>query len=432
MTVTLTIEIHIFGTWRHAATLRLEQPQMGIRGPAILDYEDAYWFDVTDGQTAPFDARAVSVRCPVDLSPRRFPTWPAFLLDLMPQGSARQRLAQRWNRDPNDPAIELDLLLHGAAAPVGNLRVAEAWSAERERIAGLPRIGLTDAQLRDQDDLFDEIAERFALTASGSSGVQGEWPKLLLTRARDGLWYPDVQVEDDDAIDHLLVKMLRGDGDEWRQILAAESGYLELARAVGLRVGRALVHTGRALLIPRFDREREADGALVRIGQESLVSAIGVAEFGHVGRHETYLEMLQAVASDPVGETIEYVLRDAFNRATGNTDNHGRNTALMKRGDGRIGLTPLYDVAPMRLAPTVVQRSTHWGGNLHPDDWGAVCRAAAGDRVPAAKIVRALADRAPAFAELPRLARQLDIPDAVVDRCVARASDVARALEALA
>ncbi|WP_425962188.1 hypothetical protein [Rhizobium nepotum] len=42
-----------------------------------------------------------------------------------------------------------------------------------------------------------EVADRFAMLASGSSGLQGEWPKVSMTQAADGLYYPDSFVTDD-------------------------------------------------------------------------------------------------------------------------------------------------------------------------------------------------------------------------------------------
>jgi len=76
--------------------------------------------------------------------------------------------------------------------------------------------------------------------------------------------------------------------------------------------------------------------------------------------HENYLQVIREVSTDPVKEVTEYVLRDILNLAMGNTDNHGRNTAMRKNDDGNIGLSPLYDFAPMRLSSASVIRSTKW------------------------------------------------------------------------
>ena len=108
----------------------------------------------------------------------------------------------------------------------------------------------------------------------------------MLTRdRRDGLWYPDPTVGDGDAAEHAILKWAGDATEEARLVLAAEAPYLELARAFGLRCGAPLTHRGAGLMMPRFDRRIE-NGAVIRIGQESLVSAAGVAAFGHQARHE--------------------------------------------------------------------------------------------------------------------------------------------------
>jgi serine/threonine-protein kinase HipA len=194
---------------------------------------------------------------------------------------------------------------------------------------------------------------------SGSAGVQGAWPKLLLTQNKKGRWLPDPFVPDADATDHAIVKWVGNKHQETALILEAEAPYLELARAFGLRCARALTHRDGMLFIPRFDR-RITNGQVERLGQESIVSAAGIAAFGHHADHEDYLAILKAACDDPAADVTEYVLRDVLNLAMGNPDNHGRNTVLQKDVDGTIRLTPLYDFCPMRLDRTVVARSTTW------------------------------------------------------------------------
>ena len=98
----------------------------------------------------------------------------------------------------------------------------------------------------------------------------------------------------------------------------------------------------------------------MRLGQESLVSAIGVADFGHVGTHEAYIDVLRQYSANPFADIVEYLKRDIANLALGNPDNHGRNSALSKHQDGTIRLSPLFDFAPMRLAKEGIVRSTRW------------------------------------------------------------------------
>ena len=56
----------------------------------------------------------------------------------------------------------------------------------------------------------------------------------------------------------------------------------------------------------------------------------------------------------------EWLRRDLLNIAFGNSDNHGRNTALLKKA-GSIWLAPIYDFAPMKADPEGISRTTHWG-----------------------------------------------------------------------
>lgn len=79
-------------------------------------------------------------------------------------------------------------------------------------------------------------------------------------------------------------------------------------------------------------------------------------------QHLDVLNRLREAITDPpdFDETLcEYLVRDVINYTIGNSDNHGRNTALIKR-DGRISLTPAYDLAPMVLDREAVARTTVW------------------------------------------------------------------------
>jgi hypothetical protein len=62
-------------------------------------------------------------------------------------------------------------------------------------------------------------------------------------------------------------------------------------------------------------------------------------------------------ATDPRGELKELILRDVLDVALGNTDNHGRNTAVSKHLDGRIELSPIFDFSPMVLDPQRKRKS---------------------------------------------------------------------------
>ena len=373
--------------------------------------------DAVDAEV--IDRRALSVKLPVNLKSVRLKSWPAWLLDLMPQGIARQQLAQRLGMRADDPAVEIRLLRLAGGTPIGNMRIKEAWQDEQQRIAGATCPPLTDQDLATRSERFLDVVNRFALLASGSSGVQGEWPKALMTRsAVDRFWYPDPFVQTQDGAEHLIVKLLRSPNHEDRLIIAAEAPYLRVAKMFGLNVAAPLEFSNDVLRIPQIDRTLA--GSTVKLhGQESLVSALGIAEFGYIGFHEDYLAVIRAVSDDPAADTVEYIRRDVLNAAMGNPDNHGRNSALAKNADGGIRLSPLYDFAPMRLSATNVGRSTRWRclqGRDIEGHWGAVCKAASFDGLPAETIKAALLSLVDFLRDLPRHAAEAGVHQDVVDR----------------
>ncbi len=440
----LTLEIHHHDAWHRAATVEIASPIAGTRSSTMLDYDMDYvtTWDAEGLRTERWarDYRAVSVRYPLNFVQHVADHWPPFLLDLMPQGGARMRLARHAGYDdPDNPKVELSLLLHAAGGPIGNVRIREAWEREEGRIEESTFRGVSTEELLTRSDWFDDTMERFGYFAGGSSGVQGEWPKALFTQARDGLWYPDPLVRDTDAVDHAIVKLRRGDERAYELILQAEAAYLEIARAFGLRVGRPLRYCPGVLLIPRFDR-RIVSGRVHRLGQESLVAAKGVAEFGHIGSHEDYLRIIADSCTDPVAEVSEYILRDLLNLAMGNTDNHGRNTALQKLHDNAVALTPLYDFTPTRLDPRLVPRSTRWtclnGADADPDlqivvDTATEILQEAGVECAPGALAHAFAGKAGFLIDLPTLARKAGLSPDVVAVGLARHQDAARAVERL-
>ena len=345
----LTLQCHFNGAWHDAATLELKDAAAGFQGASIVDYDLDYFVTVASAEFAAgktvHDHRALSVCCPVDLETRYSRNWPPFLLDLMPQGHARRKLAEHLSLAEGSRASDLPLLLRSATGGIGNIRIKEATDAETERLRGVERHGVTEAEILKRSDRFMEVADRFEMLASGSSGLQGEWPKVSMTQANDGRYYPDSFVTDDEAVRHVIVKLVRSNEPMDRLILEGEALYSRIALEIGLNVSQPSTYAEGVLIIPRFDRKKEEGGGTVRLGQESLVSAIGVADFGHVGTHEAYIEVLRQYSADPFADIVEYLKRDIANLALGNPDNHGRNSALSKHQDGTIRLSPLFDFA---------------------------------------------------------------------------------------
>lgn len=363
-----TIQLNADGAWHDVASVRLLGPaDAGWRARTDSGYAVEWAFEHPGAR----DGHALCAQWPVGLEPLRAPHWPVFLIDLLPQGFGRRELLRRIGQSPLAGAsADWRLLLAGAGNPVGNLRVREAaeWLATH---AG-PTHGFTDEDVALRGDEFSEYLASHGLFVAGSSGVQGEWPKVLLTRAEDGLLYLDHTLPDARATAHYIVKFGRGTDPGLASILRHEAPFMALAAMLGLRVHASLTLRDRALFIPRFDRRIEGH-TVKRIAQESIAALCAMPGFDAVPSHDQVCFELMRRCTDPQQEVLEYLKRDIANLALGNKDNHARNTAVQRDFDGRIALAPLYDFAPMYLHPDGIARRIRWEDNDGGrPDWGRV------------------------------------------------------------
>ncbi|CAN5465838.1 type II toxin-antitoxin system HipA family toxin [soil metagenome] len=363
-----SIQLHMNGAWHDVGSVSLFGAEnVGWQASTYAGYAVEWAFE-HPGAT---DAHAMCARWPVGLEPLQAPHWPVFLIDMLPQGFGRQELLRRIGQSPMaGVGADWRLLLAGAGNPIGHLRVKEAaqWLAAN---AG-PQRGFTDVEVAQRGDEFSEYLASHGLFVAGSSGVQGEWPKILLTRAEDGLLYLDHTLPDERAREHYIVKFGRGTDPQLASILRHEAPYMNIARLLGLRVHAPLRLQQRALFIPRFDR-RTVDGSVTCLAQESIATLTGMPGFDAVPSHDQVCVDLIRRCTNPQAELLEYIKRDVANLAMGNKDNHARNTAVQRDFEGHIALTPVYDFAPMYLHPDGIARRIRWEGNDNGQpDWRLV------------------------------------------------------------
>ncbi len=194
-----TLQIHRQGQWHDAATVALwGSVEEGWRCKTYAGYE-------TDWSIRHFgrnDAHALTCRWPVGLEALESPHWPVFLIDMLPQGFGRAELLRRLGLQvSSEQPADWPLLLAGAGNPIGHLRVKEAAVALVDAAQGAASgpSGFSDEEVSDRVEAFSEYLAAHGLFVAGSSGVQGEWPKLLLTRGHDGLLYLDHTLPDEQA-----------------------------------------------------------------------------------------------------------------------------------------------------------------------------------------------------------------------------------------
>jgi serine/threonine-protein kinase HipA len=385
----LTVQIHFDQAWHDAAKVSLPDPERGIRGASRLYYGTDYAVEWMFHD----DLHACSLMLPVELMlTHESPRWFGFLEDIMPAGASRRFWVDYLGLH-NLPAGRQDaeLLARGTIAPVGNLRIKEAVpdSSARE-VLGERRFPMQSVVERDVD--FLEYAQQMGAASGGATGAGGEAPKLLLRLAEDEQVWIDTWQDDCLRPDlPMLVKFPRGSrSDDDCDILRAEYHYYQELASLGIDTieaqGMRLIEGERypSLWLPRFDRQY-LDGAWVHYGLESVHSLMGTAPGTFLRHGETLRRLVgllraqyrvreQGEEFDSEAFVVEWVKRDLLNIAFGNSDNHGRNTALLKHPEG-IGLTPVYDFAPMKADPEGVTRTTQWGTPLEIGgefDWAAI------------------------------------------------------------
>ncbi len=416
-----TLQLHRDGSWHTVGELTLlGAVSDGHRAPTRFEYDVAYASGEAHAAT---DYHAVSVRLPVTWESADLPSWPPFLLDLLPQGAQRRTLIRRLGQTDGGASSDWALLLSGADNPPGNLRVAEA--ASPASATGRHLDGFSRAEVVAKGEDFIDYAEQHGAPTAGTSGAQGEAPKFLLRTDHEGRFHADGALPDGRTSRCLLVKFPRGSRQADRLVLQTEGAYWSVARWFGLRVHEPIVWEADCLFVPRFDRRRDGE-SIVRLGLESLASAAGLAEFGAKVQLQRLLETLRAVSSRPDADAAEFLRRDVLNVALGNTDNHPRNFALLKDVDGTVRLSPLYDMAPMFLDPAGVSRTCRWRDELYPawpdlaaelEDRGLVPRAR--------ELLRSLA---PKLGALPEACARCGVPEAVLEAVRPR---IARVLQAI-
>lgn len=376
-----TVQLHCQGRWHDVATVSLwGDEHEGRRAKTYSGYEAGWAVQ----QFGVCDAHAISVNWPVGLEPLELLHWPVWLLDMLPQGFGRSELLNRLNLSATfEQSADWRLLLAGAGNPIGHLRVKEAaeWlgaqtRALQQQVGAIAR-GFAINEVSARVEEFSEHLAQHGLFVAGSSGVQGEWPKLLLTQDHAGLLHLDHALPDAQAARHFIVKFSRGNDAALAKILRHEPIYMDLAQRLGLRVHALLsLEDERVLFIPRFDRrviKHQGECYVERLAQESIASLTGHSGLDTVPSHDEVCRALTARCTDPFAEVLEYLRRDVANLALGNKDNHARNTALQRDFAGHVSLTPLYDFAPMYLHPDGIARRIRWEDNDNGQpDWPRV------------------------------------------------------------
>ena len=322
----IKIEIYLDKEWRACGELQLT----GSRNEAsIFTYDVDYFFQYTGR----IDAQ-ISVNCPLQLDGYHYNTYPPFIMDILPVGLSRRQLEKKYKIQQ-----ESDFLKFGANNPVGLIRT-EVFEEPEPTL-----FDINDARLDNEE--FKELA-----AIKGGTDLQGDAPKMMAVKDTAGNWFID-----NGAIsgDHYILKFPRKRKTLDYKILENEYKYMLLASEIGVNVYEAqsfFYNNTGVLGIPRFDIKSDE-----RYGMESLYSILNKLGGGQpLNQYECCEKVLTYCGHESL---IEYLNRDLLNFALGNTDNHGRNSSLLKKGE-KLSLSPLYDFAPMIADTDTIIRTSKW------------------------------------------------------------------------
>ncbi|MDR6630040.1 serine/threonine-protein kinase HipA [Acinetobacter lwoffii] len=426
-----TLQIYQEDEWLDCAIVEIVgQQQTGWQAATRTSYLFEYaisYMNLSDGH-------ALAYHLPVNVQNTLQSTWPAFLMDLLPQGYGRKELLRQLNFSENtQEQADWALLKAGAGNPIGNLRVKEAYEWLQGQFPVQQNHGFSLDQVVERQEKFIESLASYGLFIAGSSGIQGEWPKLLLTQGHDDLFYLDHTLTDHQVKQHWLVKFSRGSDQNLDKILMHEALYMKIAQYLGLRVHQELELHGKTLFIPRFDR-KIIDGKVERIAQESIASLGGKAGFGVRMIHNQICSLLMQCCTEPKQEIFEYLKRDLANVALGNKDNHTRNTAIQRFNNGIIQLTPLFDFAPMWLHPDGIARTTRWERDDHGGMpiWHSVIEQIAESTLIDSEEIRAvLVEQLPLYQGLLEHMQYLQLAPEILENSQYRIDNICQQLEEL-
>ena len=364
-----TIQALINFQWLDIAELQILQPEKGAASLCELEYDLNYAIQHLDKM----DEYACSLSLPIHLLVKHeSKKWFGFLDDIVPSGAARRYWLRYLGLHHLSHAEQDTILLEkGTIAPVGNLRIKEAVPLrDPKSTLHLRQFTVTDVVNRHAD--FLEYAQQMGAISGGATGAGGEAPKLLIRLSDDEkVWIDTYQENFTQPDQHYLVKFPRGSRSELDcNILRAEYYYYHELHSLGFNtidINQMRLIEGNSypsLWLPRFDVQW-TNQEWTRFGLESVYSVLNKPAGSHLNHFEVIEQMcnlLKKVDSqfDSQHFVCEWLQRDLLNIIFGNSDNHGRNTSLLKI-NGQIILAPIYDFAPMKADPEQIIRSTTWG-----------------------------------------------------------------------
>jgi len=175
-----------------------------------------------------------------------------------------------------------------------------------------------------------------------------------------------------------------------------------------------LVHDGqrRHFATARFDRQRGNDGIFANRHVHTLSGMLHKRAADGQIDYEEFMRLSRALAGAPAAE--ECLRRGIFNLLATNRDDHGRNHAfLYDEGSRRWALSPAYDLNPSVFT---VPAGLAWLGRLEvPTKFETIERLGEIGGISRVRAREVFDEVEAAVGEWPAIARQVEVPKAIVE-----------------
>jgi serine/threonine-protein kinase HipA len=330
----------------------------------ILNQDDggALSFVYDAGYLAGQKPRAISFSMPLQEAPYLDRVVRPFFSGLLPDEVARQRLAGALGISAGNAFGLLEVIGGECAGALSLYPAGQMPPSSHDN--GVE--ALSPARL---EEILGKLRERPLL--GGEEGV-----RLSLAGAQDKL---AVRIEGE-AIGlakggrpttHILKPFIQAlDGSVENELFC-----LRLAARLKLAVPEVQMRRSGAipfLLIERYDRSKHEDGTITRLHQEDFCQALSVPpelkyeEEGGPGT-ERSLNLIDRATARPAADRLSFIRMLIFHYLVGNADAHGKNYALLYRGE-TPDLAPLYDVVCTAVYPRLAKKlAMAIGGRSIPD-----------------------------------------------------------------
>ena len=300
------------------------------------------------------DAVALSCSLPLQAAPFDDIRTRPFFAGLLPEGHLRRLIAQRFQVSRQNDFALLDAI-GGECAGAVTLLPKDVVPP----IAGPGEVSwLNDQRL---SAILDELPRRPML--AGQDGL-----RLSLAGAQDKL----PVVFDGQRIGLPLggqpsTHILKPPIHALENTVLNEGFCLALAQAMKLPSAEARIHQAgdrRFLLVARYDRQRDAQGNLVRLHQEDFCQALGVVpemKYQNEGGPDlkACFDLLRRVTRPSAPQVLRLLDYVVFNALVGNHDAHAKNFSLLyapPSSKAAPTLAPLYDVLSTAIYPSLTPK----------------------------------------------------------------------------